>query len=359
MLLSHGSTYYYRVSCGDVQSSTYEFTSWRGANLWKPVIQIYGSVHSTKALRRSALSSDRHPGVILHFDSYSDGDKFSDLIEPVASRIPYILLPGQEQRVPQYGLRFQLPGGEFPLNRDSFRTVIGPVQIIGFNSYSLTTTHRIQALEWLREELTAASNTRRQYPWIIVASRSLSVCVSRDLQDTDCHQILALLRQFDVDLYLVGESPSYVRSVALGVDGKTDTHGVVILGLSTISSLSAQIFPTPELIAKSVNGSSIAVSMKVKSGNKVCIQTDSLSERKMLDQFCMEKSVHTLALVEARNGDLYETHVDITAWLILVILLGTTFSILLLLRAKLYQRLCIYMESEGGPPLLFGKMVPV
>src|SRR5699024_9804272 len=109
------------------------------------------------------------------------------MIEPVASRVPYMTCPGNHERksnFSHYDARFSMIGDRHQPNHNSPLTQrlnnhyhsfhMGPVQIIMFSTEfyyfpDLSGWEQIRyQYQWLEDELKRANANRAQRPWIIV-----------------------------------------------------------------------------------------------------------------------------------------------------------------------------------------------
>ncbi|WAR19262.1 ACP7-like protein [Mya arenaria] len=109
--LSPGSEYVYQVGSltEDVWSQVYTFRAMRSGSDWSPSVALYGDFGLSNHQSLQRLTLDKEKGMydaILHvgdfaYDMDSDngytGDKFMNMVEPLASELPYMTCPGNHE----------------------------------------------------------------------------------------------------------------------------------------------------------------------------------------------------------------------------------------------------------------------
>lgn len=150
--------------------------------------------------------------------SYANGnqpiwDQWFELIEPLASRVPFMAAPGNHEderdiRFATYLARFALPGREL-----YYRFDYGCARFIIFNSQDFRDPEQ---LRWLEKELSAA----RRDPgvrWVILSMHHhLYSSTVKRLNDVARIKVLApLLDKYHPDLVLLGHNHNYERTYPL------------------------------------------------------------------------------------------------------------------------------------------------
>ncbi|KAK3085918.1 hypothetical protein FSP39_010591 [Pinctada imbricata] len=156
------------------------------------------------------------------------GDVFFDLIEPVASRIPYMTLPGNHEYADDfhhYRVRFSMPGTTWPMELDRlwFSYNIGLVHFISFSTEVYFVHNQNQVCtqyDWLLQDLTEANRNRDKQPWIVAMGHRPMYC-SNDEPKSDCtpgffhywvrNGLEDLFHYMGVDLLIMGHEHSYER----------------------------------------------------------------------------------------------------------------------------------------------------
>lgn len=134
-----------------------------------------------KTVRNGGIDMILHAGDIaynLHYHDGVTGDQFMKQIQPLASRVPYMVAPGNHeefQNFSHYQHRFAMPGqqsGSQTVLYSSFN--VGLVHIISLSTelyfypeyYNNTLLQ--QQYDWLQADLIKANQERHLRPWIIV-----------------------------------------------------------------------------------------------------------------------------------------------------------------------------------------------
>lgn len=365
MLLSPGEIYYYRISCENFHSKTYQFQSISAGSLWSPKIQISNDL-STEAKKDVSLQVQFGDA-----DIKADGglDKFMTHIENISARVPSIYLPSHGSsgaNLKNYFELFTLPGAEWPLEDEMFYTTIGQLQIVGFNAKQFSEDNTGHIKRSLDKQLKHCSIHRKAMPWIMLISHDPVTCSADNA--AACESINSLLHHYRADLYLTAQSRSYLRSWPIARDDSVlntyhNADGYVLLGLGMAAPTYNNLIgwlrrKNPKAYMKDVGkDTQITAMVELPAPGKLCLRVLTSNEMPM-DDFCIEKSVTNGLAYQSESSNSFEGF-DLTAWLVLVLILAAAFILLLVFRRFLYSKLCIYMKSDGGVPLIHGKLLPV
>jgi acid phosphatase type 7 len=244
--LAPGSLYAYRVGSEAYGwSPSYVFRSKRSFDDPSPTrMLVYGDLgvgdqiaETIIRLTQETMSHD-YDGVIHNGDFAYDlddeqgyrGDVFMRSIEPVASRLPYMVSQGNHESdlvLPHYLNRFQMPGNVSNLWH-SFN--LGKAHYVAFNTepvFDGLDQEQAQQMQWLEEDLKSVNRTL--FPWVIVFGHrplycSPNVSTTATLRDVpryrgyiDCQQNAELLRG-------VFEEVFYNNSVDLVIEGHVHAY---------------------------------------------------------------------------------------------------------------------------------------
>ena len=201
--LEAGETYFYTIGS---DSTTYEFVAGRGNERVGFTFAVYGDMGTTSP------GEDRLPSVrllekdvasgsidgILHVGDlgYNLADNgghtatdFMNIIQPIASKIPYMVCPGNHEGGTEFAgdfkhfyRRFDMPNKlEFSNNYYSFD--VGPVHFIALSSEAYFWQYWIveQQYEFLKRDL--ASVNRTKTPWIVTFGHRPFYCSNKDSDD--------------------------------------------------------------------------------------------------------------------------------------------------------------------------------
>lgn len=335
--------------------------------MWSPKIKISNDL-STKAERDVSLQV-----LFSDIEIKEDGglDGYMAHVEEISAGVPSVFLPSHtasSASLKSYYELFTLPGAEWPLEDEMFYTTLGQLQIVGFNAkqFSEDSTGQVQAR--LERQLKQFTVHRKSRPWIMLISQEPVSCSIE--KPAACERINSILHKYKVDLYLTAQSRMYVRSWPVALDDSVlntyhNADGYVLLSLGMAKPTYNNIIgwlrkKNPKVFMKEIGkDTKITASVELPSPGKLCL-TVSTSSGMPMDDFCIEKSRSVVDGVTYRSdsNDSFPGY-DYTAWLVLVLILATSFICLLIFRNFLYSKLCIYMKSDGGPPLLHGKLLPV
>ncbi|KJH48450.1 Ser/Thr phosphatase family protein [Dictyocaulus viviparus] len=139
--------------------------------------------NSTESIIKSGLAGKFdfivHLGDIaydLHTDNGSTGDNYMNQLEPLISKIPYLVIAGNHEEdgvnFTDYRERFWMPDNGFDDNQ-FYSFDLGPVHWVGVSSeyygyyYLYGTKPVLTQYEWLTKDLKSANVNRSKTPWII------------------------------------------------------------------------------------------------------------------------------------------------------------------------------------------------
>ncbi|KAK5575165.1 hypothetical protein RB653_010421 [Dictyostelium firmibasis] len=204
----------------------------------------WGDVHEVVA----AMSKDESLSLAIHGGDLSYGlkedvwDKFGDIIEPLASRMPFMVIPGnwdvKEGALQPFVNRYPMPlvykQPTIEQKRLSVPSSTSPSQHITLQTnpnlyYSFRYTHVYfimlssydpytigsQQYKWLVSELELANSMRQKYPWLIVIAHSpmYSSSTGHGGSDTSVRtQLEWLYDVYNVNLVFSGHDHGYERT---------------------------------------------------------------------------------------------------------------------------------------------------
>lgn len=217
--LTPGVQYHYRVGSKDSKwSDSFHFRTLPKGNDWNPKLAIYGDLgwkddESLPFLVKEVHDNDAFDTVFhigdfaydLHDKDGEKGHKFMNAIEPIAARVPYMVLPGNHEKhdnFSHYEARFSMIGDRFQPNRagpltprinNHFSSMnIGPAHIIMFSTeFYYYTKYGWSQIEnqfrFLEQDLIQANSERSQRPWIIVMGHRPMYCL-KELDEEDLEE---------------------------------------------------------------------------------------------------------------------------------------------------------------------------
>lgn len=245
--LSPKTTYYYRVGDPTGWSKLYNFTTLdTGVGSTTPLRVVllgdmgYGPNSDqtvatvTKLVQTGQVDAIFHNGDI----SYADGDMehwdmYFRKIEPFASRVPYMVSPGNHEfwfNFSSYKHRFWMPLAEDRQNM-YYSLNIGALHLIAVDTESIIDTAYMSKtqLEWLKLDLQAVN--RQTQPWLLSMGHRPIYCSNhnrRDCNSTFSHFLQEamedLLYQFKVDLHFQSHVHNYERTWPMYRDAPTSTN---------------------------------------------------------------------------------------------------------------------------------------
>lgn len=244
--LAPATNYSYQVgSNSNGFSAPFSFKTWPAGEKWSPSLLVYGDLGVDNAQSLTRINMDTNAGMydaVLHvgdiaYDMVVNnsrvGDKFMRLIEPVASKLPYMVCPGNHENsfnFSNYRNRFNMPGDE---NKQMFYSFnMGPVHFVSvatelwfYVQYGLVPI--VEQYKWLEADLAEANKpeNRQKQPWIIIFGHRPMYCSNDDNDDCTHHESLVrigipflhylgwehLLQQYGVDLGIWAHEHSYER----------------------------------------------------------------------------------------------------------------------------------------------------
>jgi len=237
--------YSYRVGSAFGYSKVFNFTSWPAGEKWSPRLAVYGDLGLDNPQSMTRLNKDAAAGMydgVIHvgdlaYDMMVDngrvGDKFLNMIEPLASQLPYMVCPGNHEwqyNFSNYRNRFSMPGDEAKKNYYTF--TMGPVRFISLSTelwfypqYGLMQVVEMQ--KWFEATLKEANKpeNRAKQPWIIIFGHRPMYCSNNDNDDCTHHESLVrvgvpflhvfglepLIYKYGVDLAIWAHEHSYER----------------------------------------------------------------------------------------------------------------------------------------------------
>lgn len=192
----------------------------------------------TVAANKRAFDMTIHVGDLaynMHDDQGRVGDNFMNLIQPIATRMPYQTCPGNHEldvigTFHSYKNRFSMP--EWQSNENMFFSFdVGPVHFVAYNTECYLDGIDIPFIEaaywWLEADLKTAAANRHKTPWIIVYGHRPMYCT--DVDERDCTSEAKIIREgidflgvrsfgieelfykYGVDMFLCGHEHNYER----------------------------------------------------------------------------------------------------------------------------------------------------
>eukprot|EP00359_Climacostomum_virens_P000879 CAMPEP_0204896924 /NCGR_PEP_ID=MMETSP1397-20131031/449_1 /ASSEMBLY_ACC=CAM_ASM_000891 /TAXON_ID=49980 /ORGANISM="Climacostomum Climacostomum virens, Strain Stock W-24" /LENGTH=360 /DNA_ID=CAMNT_0052064609 /DNA_START=49 /DNA_END=1128 /DNA_ORIENTATION=+ len=164
-----------------------------------------------------------HVGDIA-YDLFDDdnrlGDDYMNYLEPVVSRVPYMVIAGNHEapdNYQSYDSRYAMPGNNF------YHTyTIGLVRFVGFNTESILYEDDMSqaTINFLNSTLNRTEEDKAEHPWLIVLGHRPLYCnfnypTCYGEADTIRSKIEGLLYQNNVDLFIDGHVHNYQRTTAV------------------------------------------------------------------------------------------------------------------------------------------------
>jgi hypothetical protein len=257
--LTSECTYSYSVFNGLLESDTFMFKAkTHGQDLSRYSLIIYGDMGTywigqmTFDLIMSSLQTKEIMAVVHLGDMGYDlpdhqgniGDKFMNMIQPLAAYYPYMTVPGNHEgkkNFTHYSDRFIMPENPVSKNSSLFYSLdIGPVHYIFLHTTILLKKKaevvRENMKKWLKDDLEKAKKNRDEVPWIVTFHHHPLYC-SHQVGDKsfreDCeiqtsiirHNLEDLFYNYSVDLVLAGHVHHYERQTAI-YKNKTVASGI-------------------------------------------------------------------------------------------------------------------------------------
>ncbi len=255
--LTPGAKYYYQVGNPKLSCSLQDAKLWfkpitvNDSPLHLGIYGDYGVINDQsqdlleQMITESKMDMVLHAGDIaynLHYHNGKTGDMFMNQIQPIASRIPYMVAPGNHEEYnnfSHYQHRFFMPGDQSASNTNLYSSFnVGLAHIISISTelyfypnYYNNTLLR-QQYNWLKDDLAQANRERNIRPWIIVyGHRPIYCTLDRNDEAGICsldtskirdgvtytygeHRVAPLeplFYQMGVDFYFAGHMHSYER----------------------------------------------------------------------------------------------------------------------------------------------------
>lgn len=240
--LRPGTRYEYQAANATTFGTTYHFSAARDG-MWLPKILVYGDFGLENAVSLPAVLKDVELGivdVIVHNGDYAyddfenngtTGDQFMQMIEPIASTIPYQMSQGNHEGnydAIHYRMRWTMTDWETTQNLyHSFNT--GPIHWVAFNTefyFAYVRPDRnfgpypdliAKQLTFVERDLIEANKNRAAQPWIVVFGHRPFYCSDDD--DDDCvfmrnqwrTGLETLFYNYGVDIVLGAHQHTYER----------------------------------------------------------------------------------------------------------------------------------------------------
>lgn len=240
------TNYTYKVgSTTSGYSKVYSFRTWPAGEKWSPSLALFGDMGVVNAQSLTRLYTDAAAGMydaILHVgdmaydmrdDNARNGDKFLNLIEPLASKLPYMTCPGNHEwayNFSNYKNRFWMPGDDEKKTFFSFN--MGPVHFVSVSTelwfypqWGLMPA--VEQYRWLEKDLAEANKpeNRQKQPWIVIYGHRPMYCSNDDNDDCTHHESLVrigipilnifgmenLIYKYGVDVAIWAHEHSYER----------------------------------------------------------------------------------------------------------------------------------------------------
>ncbi|KAI6204497.1 hypothetical protein M3Y94_00680900 [Aphelenchoides besseyi] len=237
-----GQQYCYRVGSKYGWSSMLKFRGLKKRSNGGFVYAIYGDFGYEKARSLNKLNRYARAGVfdmVIHngdiaYDMDKKdgtvGDKFMRQIEPMSTRVPYMVSAGNHERTYNYSHykeRFTMPGTDHNL---FYSFDLGAAHFVTINSEAYYTlefgkTPIKTQWNWLVEDLKKANKNRNKVPWIIMYVHNRMYCTdisthqcseARDVMrdgfaPTNKYGLEKLIYDNGVDLYIGAHEHNYER----------------------------------------------------------------------------------------------------------------------------------------------------
>lgn len=255
--------YSYSVFNGFLESDTFMFKAkTHGQDIPAYSLVVYGDMgtysigQQTFDLIMSSLQTKETLAVVHLGDMGYDmsdhqgniGDKFLNMIQPLAAYHPYMTVPGNhesEMNYSSYTNRFIMPYNSVSRNSSLFYSLdIGPVHYVFLHTTILlkrkASEVRENMIEWLKDDLEKANKNRKNVPWITTFHHHPLYC-SHQAGDKsireDCeiqtkiirHNLEDIFYENSVDLILAAHVHHYERQAPIYKNmtmpsEKNDTH---------------------------------------------------------------------------------------------------------------------------------------
>ena len=197
--LEPGKTYFYRVGDGSKFSETFSFKTLPATGVKATTFAVLADMSydefsdNTVKLLTQLVDEGKIDAVIHSGDiSYEDGfaphfDAFMNKIQPIASRVPYMVTPGNHEALPfnfaPYRARFFMPG-----DADSmyYSWQAGGVKFVALSTETPIDTANISKDNVEFAEKTLAAVDRTQTPWVVAHFHRPLYCTGRSSCEKVC-----------------------------------------------------------------------------------------------------------------------------------------------------------------------------
>ncbi|VDP10066.1 unnamed protein product [Heligmosomoides polygyrus] len=237
--LQPSTTYYYQIGTRQFSFKT------MAANPQSYKVCIFGDLgyyhgNSTESLIRSGLAGKFdfivHLGDIaydLHADNGAVGDNYMNQLEPLISKVPYMVIAGNHEddgkNFTDYQERFWMPHNNYHDNQ-FYSFDLGPIHWVGISTeyygyyYEYGMDPVMTQYEWLKNDLKMATANRATSPWIITFQHRPFYCSNTNSAECqsfenklirtgwlDMPGLEPLFLQYAVDMGFWGHEHSYER----------------------------------------------------------------------------------------------------------------------------------------------------
>uniref|UniRef100_A0A0K0FFV4 Purple acid phosphatase n=1 Tax=Strongyloides venezuelensis TaxID=75913 RepID=A0A0K0FFV4_STRVS len=245
--LDYDTRYYYTVGSEGNLSRTFTFKTFPQGNNVPLRICIFGDLGiindvSMMPLRTAGLRGDFdmivHVGDLaydLHTNDGRLGDEYMELMEPLISSMPYMVIAGNHEydweakNFENYERRFNMPtNGDGKNQYYSFG--VGPIQFIGVSTefygffYDFGIQPVLDQYSWLENELQKANENRDNRPWLMTYQHRPFYCSNENSMECDAFEnrvirtgylnmpgLEPLYGKYGVDINWSGHEHSYER----------------------------------------------------------------------------------------------------------------------------------------------------
>jgi predicted MPP superfamily phosphohydrolase len=249
--LNPSTTYSYEVGCSAGWSRQFSLRTAKqsGPNTFVVLADLstLGAGKATWAVIQSRLDTLTVDAIIhvgdIAYDLFDDdnrlGDNYMNTLEPVVSRVPYMVVAGNHEEpddYQSYDSRFTMPGNNF------YHTyTIGLVRFVGINTESILFQDNMTqpTLDFLETTLNRTEEDKVMYPWLVVLGHRPLYCSQAynadfptcfDEAEVIRGQIEDLLYDYQVDLYIDGHVHNYQRTTAVYNNTPLETTSDVEFG---------------------------------------------------------------------------------------------------------------------------------
>ena len=316
--LKHSETYYYSVGDGNKWSDVMSFRTFdqeSQALTYAVIADMDFEQNDTVKQVNSLVDSGAIQAVIHSGDiGYADGfephwDVFMNHVQPIASRIPYMVTPGNHEfwfNFSAYKHRFFMPGTiDEGGSGDNmfFSWNLGYTHFIALNSETAVDTANFaqDEIEWVQQNLAAVD--RSKTPWIVahfhrpMYCSSDHACGDRDAEKLK-EQMEDVFKEYGVDLVLSGHVHAYQRSFPVYKNEVTtmsydspDAPVYVMQGASGNREGNKGSYPDPSELPDWSASTSVEIGYGVMSisATELSWEFHSSATAEVLDQFVITK----------------------------------------------------------------------